>query len=48
MAEIIKELGRVPVSRGDYQETAEYYKDNIVQYKMGSYQVVSECHDGFP
>lgn len=42
MAEIIKELGRIPVSRGDYQSTTEYYKDNIVQYKRGSYQVVSE------
>lgn len=42
MAEIIKELGRIPVSRGDYQATIEYYKDNIVQYKRGSYQVVSE------
>ena len=42
MAEITKELGRIPVSRGDYQATTEYYKDNIVQYKRGSYQVVSE------
>lgn len=42
MAEITKELGRIPVSRGDYQSTTEYYKDNIVQYKRGSYQVVSE------
>lgn len=42
MAEITKELGRIPVSRGDYQATIEYYKDNIVQYKRGSYQVVSE------
>ena len=42
MAEITKELGRIPVSRGDYQATVEYYKDNIVQYKRGSYQVVSE------
>lgn len=42
MAEITKELGRIPVSRGDYQTTVEYYKDNIVQYKRGSYQVVSE------
>lgn len=42
MAEITKELGRIPVSRGNYQATTEYYKDNIVQYKRGSYQVVSE------
>ena len=42
MAEITKELGRIPVSRGDYQSTTEYYKDNIVQYKRGSYQVVSD------
>lgn len=42
MAEITKELGRIPVSRGNYQSTTEYYKDNIVQYKRGSYQVVSE------
>ena len=42
MAEITKELGRIPVSRGDYQATIEYYKDNIVQYKRSSYQVVSE------
>ena len=42
MAEITKELGRIPVSRGDYQATTEYYKDNIVQYKRSSYQVVSE------
>ena len=42
MAEITKELGRIPVSRGDYQSTTEYYKDNIVQYKRGSYQVLSE------
>lgn len=42
MAEIIKELGRIQVSRGDYQATTTYYKDNIVQYKRGSYQVVSE------
>lgn len=42
MAEITKELGRIPVSRGDYQSTTEYYKDNIVQYKRGSYQVVLE------
>lgn len=42
MAEITKELGRIPVSRGDYQATIEYYKDNIVQYKRGSYQVISE------
>ena len=35
MAEITKELGRIPVSRGDYQSTTEYYKDNIVQYKRG-------------
>ena len=42
MAEITKELGRIPVSRGNYQTTTEYYKDNIVQYKRGSYQVVSE------
>ena len=42
MAEITKELGRIPVSRGNYQATTEYYKDNIVQYKRSSYQVVSE------
>lgn len=42
MAEITKELGRIPVSRGDYQTTVEYYKDNIVQYKRSSYQVLSE------
>ena len=42
MAEITKELGRIPVSRGDYQINVEYYKDNIVQYKRGSYQVISE------
>ena len=27
MAEITKELGRIPVSRGNYQSTTEYYKD---------------------
>ena len=42
MAEITKELGRIPVSRGDYQINVEYYKANIVQYKRGSYKVVSE------
>ena len=42
MAKITKELGRIPVSRGNYQATTEYYKDNIVQYKRSSYQVVSE------
>ena len=42
MAKITKELGRIPVSRGNYQATTKYYKDNIVQYKRGSYQVVSD------
>ena len=35
-------LGIVPVSRGEFNSTTMYYKDNIVQYKRGSYQVVSE------
>ena len=35
-------LGIVPVSRGEFNSTTIYYKDNIVQYKRGSYQVVSE------
>ena len=35
-------LGTVPVSRGEFNSTTIYYKDNIVQYKRGSYQVVSE------
>ena len=42
MAEITKELGIVPVSRGEFNSTTIYYKDNIVQYKRGSYQVLSE------
>lgn len=42
MAEITKELGRIPVTRGEYEASITYYKDNIVQYKRGSYQVVSE------
>ena len=35
-------LGTVPVSRGEFNSTTIYYKDNIVQYKRGSYQVVSK------
>ena len=35
-------LGIVPVSRGEFNSTTIYYKDNIVQYKRGSYQVISE------
>ena len=35
-------LGTVPVSRGEFDSTTIYYKDNIVQYKRGSYQVISE------
>ena len=35
-------LGIVPVSRGEFNSTTMYYKDNIVQYKRGSYQVISE------
>ena len=35
-------LGIVPISRGEFNSTTIYYKDNIVQYKRGSYQVVSE------
>ena len=35
-------LGIVPVSRGEFDSTTIYYKDNIVQYKRGSYQVISE------
>lgn len=42
MAEITKELGRISVTRGEYEASITYYKDNIVQYKRGSYQVVSE------
>lgn len=42
MAEITKELGRVPISRGEFNLSTTYYKDNIVQYKRGSYQVVSK------
>ena len=42
MAEITKELGRIPVTRGEYEDSITYYKDNIVQYKRGSYQVASE------
>lgn len=35
-------LGTVPVSRGEFDSTTIYYKDNIVQYKRSSYQVISE------
>ena len=35
-------LGTIPVSRGEFNSTTIYYKDNIVQYKRGSYQVISE------
>lgn len=35
-------LGTVPVSRGEFNPTTIYYKDNIVQYKRSSYQVISE------
>ena len=35
-------LGTVPVSRGEFNSTTIYYKDNIVQYKRSSYQVISE------
>lgn len=35
-------LGTVPISRGEFDSTTIYYKDNIVQYKRGSYQVISE------
>ena len=50
MAEITKELGRIPVSRGEYQEGTIYYKENIVQYRGSSYQVISESsiHDVSP
>lgn len=46
MAEIIKELGRVPISRGEFNLATTYYKDNIVQYQYASYQVTAESVTG--
>lgn len=39
-------LGRVPVSRGEFNLTTTYYKDNIVQYQSASYQVTTESITG--
>ena len=46
MAEITKELGRVPISRGEFNLATTYYKDNIVQYQYASYQVTAESITG--
>lgn len=46
MAEITKELGRVPISRGEFNLATTYYKDNIVQYQYASYQVTAESVTG--
>ena len=46
MAEITKELGRVPISRGEFNLATTYYKDNIVQYQYASYQVTTESITG--
>ena len=39
-------LGIVPVSRGEFNSTTIYYKDNIVQYQYASYQVTAESITG--
>ena len=46
MAEITKELGRVPISRGEFNLATTYYKDNIVQYQYASYQVTAKSITG--
>ena len=37
MSTNIVDLGHVPVNRGDYDNSARYYKDNIVQYSDSSF-----------
>ena len=37
MSETTKNIGFLPVNRGEYDNNATYYKDNIVQYNNGSY-----------
>ena len=39
MSNTVKQLGFIPTNRGEYDTTGQtrYYKDNVVQYRNGSY-----------
>ena len=39
-------LGIVPISRGEFNLSTTYYKDNIVQYQYASYQVTAKSITG--
>ena len=39
MSNTVKQLGFIPTNRGEFDTTGQtrYYKDNVVQYRNGSY-----------
>ena len=48
MSSTVVNLGHVPVNRGNYTSEEQYYKDNVVQYRNGSYiaHPSEQHHDG--